>query len=1017
MTAKKEVKIIIEGVRLEEVYMKAFWRKGRVLEVLSLIFVLSLLLGVIAPFSAIELAEENTDENTEENTGGSDAPQSADVYEPYVVFGAEDLHSGIVKTAQGSVAYIKEAPSYVKFTPEYGDPIDPSVTFEPAEAYSADAYKYVSVVIRAQMEEVSSNFFLYYVAGRGGNFSGDDMSGRNYSRSNGWQVVTLDLSDKESWQGEIHKLRLDVCNTKHPGTFDIAAVIFSETPQAVYDGAFDALMGMFKPEQIVSDFNEGEESCFSAGSTNDMVLHNTKVTQRDGKIVLEGVDGLSDPYAGFMYQDLMEARGVDKDGRLTTEDFENAVIRFRAGNVGASSRMELFLFTGDNFVPFQVSDGETFASVKRTYTPTNNNGWQCISFNMRDGVCDEIWNGDFNGFRIDWCAQSDTGGYAEISDIAFFADNASADAVASALNTVTLPLSRSLPTDRPFLTPLKQDADMIVLTPDDVDLRMSGGESVVHVIKAENGEKSVIVKTVAKIDSPNVELDVRGVDLADHRYLSVLVKRGTATFENFVIYPGTEGGEYADSVYTAASYESLDGWQVLTFMLEDEAFENGDIVSLRLDFAGTRECNIGDGCEIGAMAFSSSGEMAYDAAYYLLSRVYVPVQILSDFTDEDVGFFNAGTTGVTTTVSAVDGSLVYSSTDAGKDPGKMFRYMKYAEAKGIAPVTTLDFRYTVIRYGSQGLSASNATMELFIMTGDAKNLFDMASIYDVDPSTGSIIKLECRHCARAQYLPETSQAWKAVCLDMAVGDGYDTSTHLKNGWYREDGNYTFGGFRMDWCLAADQNAMLRVSDIIFFQDESDAAAMSAALSAVSVPVASADLPDDDFPFDDELDTDSSESEDTLTESLPELNSTEQETVPEYIESDEETVPEYIESDEETVPEYIESDDETDSEDTEGETAGSDGANTEESLETDSESDSWTETERVDSDSEGEDSSSESETGLGGGYLDDEDENKESEGSQLPFYLACGAMVVLSIASIISVLIIRSREKIQKNNEQ
>ena len=986
--------------------MKAFLYNGRVLKVLSVIFVLSLLMGLFVPFSALALpdGEDGDSANSENNTS------------PYVILGAGYVYDNIIGTMQGDVAYIEESPGYVEFTPAYGERIDPAATFAPAEAYSADVYKYVSVVVRAEMAEAISNFCLYYIAGRTGNFVGNENVSRAYSKTNGWQVVTFDLSTSSAWKGEIDKLRLDVCNTAHPGTFDIAAIIFSATPQAVYDGAFEALTGMFEPKQVISDFNEGEEIYFSSESSSDKINHNTKVTVRDGNVLLEGADTLSDPYIGFMYKGLMEARGVDKSEWLTTEDFNNTVVRFRAGNVGASTAFELFLFTGNNYQPFRISNGkggEVFASSSKVYKPTANHGWQCVSVKMDAEKCAEGWTGDFNGFRIDWCSDSESGGYMEITDIAFFADDASAAEVTAALNTVTLPLAKTSLTSRPFLTPLEKSSDWVVLTAVDVNKKFINSENVTHAVIAANGKKSVLVKTTNATNQAYVEMDVEGIDIEKHRYLSVLVKRRTASFENFIVYYKSKDGEYQANSGTAAAYDSLDGWQVLTFLFDENAFAEGHISSLRLNFAGGLECNVGDGCEIAAMAFSKSGDEAYDAAYYLLNQVYVPVQILNNFTAADAAHFDVGTYGVATKVSASDGYLVYSSTEAGKDPGKMFSYTSYAEAKGIDPVTTIDFRYTVVRYRAQSIGASDAGMELFIMTGDAKDLFDMASIYDKDPDTGEITRLECRHCARADYLNNTRQAWRSVVLDMAVGDGYATSTHLKNGWYREDGNYTFKGFRMDWCMATGASSMLQISDIIFFQDKNDADAMNAALNAISVPVHTVTNPDDgdDFPLDDELgsDTDDVETEsESEDESLPELYESTEEDIPVFTETEEGSSEESKEETDENTS-WDESEDKSESEESSSdEPANTDESSSEEMTEEGAEgSGSQVDTE---SGAEVTDESESEGTGIGdiGDILDTDDDSEKSEGSQLPFYLACAAMVVLSIVSIMVVLIIKVR---------
>ena len=1066
--------------------MKMFVDNKQVLKAISLIFALSLVFGLCSPFSV--LAEDAVLSNGR-------AEESA----PYVIFDGDYMANGAIsKPVQGSFAFdSSEGFNMLKFTPKYDNPLDPSVTFTPQEVYSADEYKYITIITRANTVGIDCGFYVYYVAGReDANFKGDEVMAKSYAKVSDWQILSIDLSQKATWKGDIKKLRLDMFNANVEGDSDIAAVILSKTPQDVYDATFEVLMNMFSPKQVISDFTENEFDCFSYNSTNNVLYKNTKMTATNGILKLEAAgkaegNKIGDPYVAFMYKDLMEKRGVPEEDRLTTEDFSYTAVRYRNANLGSSNAMELFLFTGNHYSPFQVlAEGkQKYATVAKSYNATTNNMWRCVSFQMNPDWLSETWTGDFNGFRIDWCGSSEIDGYMEISDIMFFDNAAAAASVTSALNSLNLALPDSPDESHPFLTPLSLDKASVYVNSKGLYGKLINSENATRSLELANDFPQISISTSVDADQPYVEMDVSQIDLNNHRYLSILVKRTNASLENFVVHYKTEGGEYATNLGTAASYEALDGWQVLTFVFNESVFENGAIQKLKLSYAGLGSSVAGVSCKIGGMVFSPSSAEAYDSAYYLLSQVYVPVQILTDFTSADAKHFGAGSSDGKTNLTASGGVLVYSAAGDGKDPGKMFNYLSYASGKGITPVTTVDFRYTVIRYRSQSISAS--AMELFLMTGDAQSLFDMATIYDKDPVTGDIIKLECRHCPKVSYNGNTQQAWKSVIVDMASTDGFSTSTHLKNAWYRDDGNYTFKGFRFDWCLSAEPESMLQVSDIIFYQNESDARAMSAALSAVSVPVPTVVLPDDeeDFPFEDE--TESETTFETEVETLPEFDDdfeTEEETLPKFDDDSEteetlpkfdddseteETLPKFDDDSEteETIPKFEDdSTEETSQETAEKEqesTSSIEDSNTEtedaasESAEdvateletesasestsedaSESESASTSETEDIsETETETSESSSVTDASESEGSSDTESDSVEetggesdeetsssgqmpdgtipgyeteaappsSGGSQAPFYIACAALVGLSIASIVAVNIIKKRE--------
>lgn len=1035
--------------------MRGFLHSLHAVRLISVALILMLLAGVIAPFSALD--------DMDSADGGEETPE-------YVIFDGEYLKNGSISNPlQGGVSYESENGfSFLRFTPAWEKVIDPSVTFSPKEYYSANEYKYISVIIRATgIVNADSGFSVYYIAGRDGNFSGSDVVGGSYSKISGWQIVTFNLSSKSSWQGQIHKLRVDMFGAKVEGVADIAAIIFSKTPTAVYDSAFDALTAMFPPVQTVSDFSADEIDTIITNKKGNKINNNTAVNVRGDNLLFEGTDAYRDPYVNFMYKALMEKRGADKI--LTTADFSRTVIRYRAGNLGSSAGMELFVYTGDKFEPFKttVGDKNIHFSVSKTYKPSTANQWRCISFTMNPDKFNEVWKGDFNGFRIDWAGNAEVLSYMEISDVMFYKNDADAASVTGALNTLSLALPNERLVLHPFLEMPSALNGAVMMTAGSLYGKLKGatGLTVAHY-----GQVIQIDAKDSDVENPYVDMDVTSVDLYKHRYISVLIKRKGTNFEKFDLYYKNDDGEYVKGDYTSAQYASISGWQVLTFMLDDTALNGSAIESLRLDFTGGAACAKGSGCDISAITFSDNVNTAYDAAYQMLTRVYLPVQIWDDFTTADAKSFGGGSSGGYTSVTADGGNLTYTATATAGDPGKMFSYTNYVKSAGIAEVTTEDFRYTVIRYRSAGINSEHTKMELFLVTGDANEITEMLR---KESESGKRY-----HSTSVGY--KDSATWTSMILDMAQTDDKEDNNVLMRGW---QGRGKFTGYRVDWCSDATAGSFMQISDFILYKDANDARAMNEALCAVSVPIPVIVPPEDIFPEDTESEaTDATEGElplETESETLPELPplETTEDTLPSFEETTEDTLPSFEETTEETLPEISDTDDtdeseglpeltesesvedtvdtEPESESTENteadetteettdesltessESAESSDITTEESTETESSAEDETggsETESVaPSETDTEEGSGESGpvgggdggtgegnssggngsgSGDGSGDLptdfEDETEAIEAEGSKMPFYIACGALTMLSIASIVAVAVIKS----------
>jgi hypothetical protein len=265
------------------------------------------------------------------------------------------------------------------------------------------------------------------------------------------------------------------------------------------------------------------------------------------------------------------------------------------------------------------------------------------------------------------------------------------------------------------------------------------------------------------------------------------------------------------------------------------------------------------------------------------------------------------------------------------------------------------------------------------MTGDAKSLWDMARYDYVNDEGGRVYAI---HLSTLEYKCNTT--WSAMTFNMAQTDGLEGNVNLMNGWHREDGNTRFQGFRFDWCSTGVIGSRFEMSDMVFFDNADDANAYSKALNSITIPPSFTDVVPDDTDHGGEDITEESETE------------------TEFYETTDETVPEFDNSEEETTEEIPEFTTETESADSESEESS------ETITETDSESEDLTTEEDDGSDSAEDDSS------MSNDWLDDGNGSEDDPGSQVPFVVACACLAALSVASIATVIYIRTKEKRLKN---
>ena len=522
-----------------------------------------------------------------------------------------------------------------------------------------------------------------------------------------------------------------------------------------------------------------------------------------------------------------------------------------------------------------------------------------------------------------------------------------------------------------------EDPSSVVLRADDLIGKLYASNATSAEIGERDGISVIDLTVVEETNDAFVYVDLKGY--AATKYIAILTYADINSAVRFSIYyhtsaRGDEKMSLGEDARVASPYMFGTGWQFLEYDMSNEPGWGGQIYTFRMDYLEAGMFSAGTQCQIAAIILADDAKAVHEAAYDLMTEIYTPVQTLSNFKESDVAYFNSNSyqsPPVNTQIEISGDALSYKFVSEGdqNDPHAMFDYLGYVDANGMQALTTDDFRYTVIRYRAP--SIKDAVMELFTITGSAEDLFDM-------------IRIEGSYACHSTSTTYTrTSMWSTMVLDMARDDGLEENTGLKYGWYREDGDRTFKGFRVDWCAKGYVGNYIEISDFIFYQDKTAAHGMAFALLSLNIG-------DDLYWGSDPEET--TEEGGTIGGDIPspwETDETTEERTEE--ETTEETVPEYVNTEEPT---------EETTEDVTEETA-------------ESTSDATTEepSQEETAPEESEDESKSEITIIPGGIGGSGDEPEE-KGSEMPFYIACGALALLSVASISTVTAIRIKEKRQ-----
>lgn len=516
------------------------------------------------------------------------------------------------------------------------------------------------------------------------------------------------------------------------------------------------------------------------------------------------------------------------------------------------------------------------------------------------------------------------------------------------------------------------------------DRMASPNPSTTYSFREEDGKTFLELGLSKEGNDPYVAFDLDGEYSTEvYKYATVFVKSETLTKSDFFsLFYATDGtdNKFVGGGRVGTKYTNINGWQVLTFDMTESEKWTGNLDKVRYDYFEGRGNGYtsADKCEIYAFALSQTVEDIYDFSFDIFCELYSPEQVISDFTDEDIA--SIAKSPLKTESWAKDGNWILYAPETAGDPSVMVDYQSLTKTRGIKTLTTEDFRYTVFRYRTS-MNVLSPSMELFIMTGGAKSLMDMIRIEGT---------YNC-HSGEAKY--QNTRTWRGVMIDMAEDDGLDKNTGLKYGW---QGRGEFNGFRFDWCTSATMSSYMEISDMLMFADKADAQGFSEALCSLTIPL----------PI-----TSGGEEETYETEHVVMPWETESETEPV---TETETLPVFSE---ETLPVFTEDTESVETETEEPLTTESETVETEETIETE-ETEETIETEETDTlETESTDINIETEGSQGGDVgefpgidIEGSDEEKVDTGSQVPFYIACAALAGLSVASIITVVIIRIRNK-------
>ena len=825
----------------------------RNLKILALITAVMMLMSVFSVFPVMAAGSGIAAQTEiEVDDGGSDTIGTA--YPGYVVLDAADVYNNLEKNKVVSVE--KASWHYVDYKLMDATATDPAITrisvlnadnnqpnkdpyigLDIGNCYSADTYKYVTLVVRVDdFDKEGIDFRMFYDTKGTGYVGGKSVTAK-YQATLGYEVLTFDFTNAPDWEGDIRGLRLDIFDQQvSTGSYvDIVAMVLCADGEAVYESSYSIMESLYKPVQVLKDFAEEDLDKFTVGANGT-----NKVSIVDGNVLYGSVYsnalnsrgevvGYSDPYAGFRYDLYIDAKneGLEENDpnrlqMLTPEDFQYVVLKVRK-SLDIEMGIQLFAYTnGGSAHPGHAPAG----SAKRS----DNYGWRAVTVNFDSGYNKDYpeyqnrWTAEdtvFNGFRVDWAGTGTAGAFCEIDEILFFKNDFDAYDFSSGLNNIPAPSDfneSSIPDEGETYIPTPAGDTYSVYSFSDI---LSMNNTV------ENGFFSVT--TVDGVDAaallsdgagaPSVTLFPDGIGADNYETLAFAVKFTGSADETFdlVFNYKTSTMTQADQAHKLIAEDIKGGtWQIVSFDLSAVSDWSGNIEQITLEcLSESGDYAQGFGMNVQSAGFCFYPEDAAEFAKYTSEMINAPVQVLSNFNGGDLGYFNQGTAATNVTIS--NGNLKFTATAQSSDPYSHIHYKKYMkDSVKYKAITTEDFNYITIKYRADNIEAKMAIIELFILDENYQPILRNPE----NPKDYS-----CYVSRKVKYIADGE--WHAITIDMTNG-GQNESV-----WQGE-----FNGVRFDWCneITVNPASYFEVSEMLFFATKEEAESYESVVNNVSVVV-------------------------------------------------------------------------------------------------------------------------------------------------------------------------------------
>lgn len=497
----------------------------------------------------------------------------------------------------------------------------------------------------------------------------------------------------------------------------------------------------------------------------------------------------------------------------------------------------------------------------------------------------------------------------------------------------------------------EEPLDAVFYDAEDLNAIMGGKHNtdVSEVLDEKTGVPALRLSSTNDLVDPIVNFEIQGEISADeYPFVAIIAKKNSQCVDMQLFFTTEKLLNPNEKASKRAKYNPNNKWQILVFEMSDLPEWSGKLIKVRVDYF-SRASSAEDYCDIAGIVLGKSENAVLNAASGFFAEKLGAVERFADFSDIELGYFNST---YQTTVGISEGNILYTTIGSERfDPQATWKVEEFCSYKGIKPLEAEDFGYMVIKYRVDITHNTKQHFEIFYQAGHRHSA-------------------AANYSAQTEYFPEPD--WTSLIFEFESRPEWTGTVH---------------SLRLDWCNNISQNmpGEMEISDFVFFKDLKTAKRYADIIDNIQVSRVWRE---------EEKETEEVTWADGEDGTL-DIGITEEETT-QPIETTEETLPEFIETTEETVEIITEETIENITEDI------SEEVSTEEIPE------SAQTTEKLEEESE-EKPNPDIPSDITVPTLPGDDNASES-GSQAPFIIACIILALLSVASIVTVVVIRAKNK-------